>query len=148
MRQEQYAFTRVPERFYYDFFSVGPQGKIKKVVEYYRIPGVATEVYNLSFGDWDERESRMNDKANTNNADRDKVLATVAATVVDFLNHHPDASIFAAGSTDARTRLYQMGISRLWEEISNTFQVEGFINGNWQPFQKGVNYSSFLLKMK
>lgn len=55
---------------------------------------------------------------NTNNEDRQKVLATVADTVVDFLNNHRQAAIFAKGSTASRTRLYQMNILAYWKEIT------------------------------
>lgn len=127
------------------FYSEGPQGVIRKIVEFYRLPNLKTEVYNLSFGDWDEVASKLNDKTVTNNGDRDKVLATVSLAVLDFISSHPNASIFAAGNTPARNRLYQMGISRVWEEIDDLFEVRGYVNGEWLPFERGISYTSFLL---
>ncbi len=55
----------------------------------------------------------------TNNADKDKVpqRATVAATVIDFMKAHPDATLIATGSTLSRARLYQMAIGRKSNEI-------------------------------
>ena len=41
-----------------------------------------------------------------------------------------------------------MGISGLWDEISIDFEVQGFKNGSWLPFEKGVNYEAFLVKRK
>ena len=76
------------------------------------------------------------------------VLATVARTVIDFTNVHGNHYILAAGSTPAWTRLYQMGISKLWDEISVDFIVQGYIDGNWRPFEKDVNYEAFLVKRK
>jgi TRAP-type uncharacterized transport system substrate-binding protein len=76
------------------------------------------------------------------------VLATVAATVIDFMEDHPDAIIIATGSTLSRTRLYQMGIAKVSDEINQGFEIQGYINNSWQPFQKGVNYSAFLLKAR
>lgn len=126
----------------------GPNGSIKKVVEFYRLQKLEAEVFNLAFGDWNEDNHRINDMAVSNNADRDKVLATIAATITDFMKDHPDAIIVAAGSTMSRTRLYQMGIAMAWDEINQRFEILGYVNNAWQPFQKGVNYSAFLLKEK
>src|SRR6266700_2594020 len=146
MKIEIYPFIKRPESYYYEFFSIGPNGSIKKVVEYYLLQELEAEVFNLAFGDWDEINQRINDLSVSNNADRDLVLATVAATVADFMNDHPDAIIIAAGSTLSRTRLYQMSIAKLFNDINQNFEIQGYINNAWQPFQKGVNYIAFLLK--
>ncbi len=148
MKLATYPFIKRPESYYYEFFSKGPNGSIKKVVEYYRLQELKAEVFNLAFGDWDEDNHRINDLSISNNADRDKVLATVAATVADFMNDHPDAIIIATGSTLSRIRLYQMGIAKVWSEVNQHFEIQGYINDSWQPFQKGVNYSAFLLKAR
>ena len=44
----------MPEEYYYEFFSEGPKGKIKKVVRYRLIEAYPNKVYNLGFGDKDE----------------------------------------------------------------------------------------------
>lgn len=148
MKIATYTFVKRPESYYYEFYSEGPNGNIKKVVEYFRLQELETEVFNLAFGDWDEDHHRINDLSISNNADRDKILATVAATVTDFMVDHPDAIIIAAGSTSSRTRLYQMGIAKVFDEISQSFEIQGYINNSWRPFQRGVNYSAFLLKAR
>jgi hypothetical protein len=148
MKIATYPFVKRPESYYYEFYSEGPNGSIKKVVEYFRLQELEAEVFNLAFGDWNEDNHRINDLAISNNDDRDKVLATVAATVTDFMEHHPDAIIIAAGSTLSRTRLYQMGIVKVLDEINQNFEIQGYINNSWRPFQKGVNYSAFLLKAR
>jgi hypothetical protein len=84
----------------------------------------------------------------TNNDDRDKVLATVAATVLEFLDHFPDMMVYAQGSTTSRTRLYQMGIAARHEEISSMLNIYGFINGQWEIFQRNYNYGAFLVCLK
>jgi hypothetical protein len=61
---------------------------------------------------------------------------------------HPEAILFAEGSTKSRTRLYQMGISKISDDFFEMFEIEGLIDGGWEPFQKGKNYESFLLKLK
>lgn len=62
------------------------------------------------------------------------------------MREHPKATIFAAGSTASRTRLYQMGIARILKEINQFYEIQGSINDLWEPFQKGVNYNAFLFK--
>jgi hypothetical protein len=129
----------------YEFLSSGPKGTIKKVVLYMEVePGI----FNLGFGDWDEIEQAVKDDTRTNNADRDKVLATVASTVVDFMHYHPDAILFAEGETPAKTRLYQMGINTEWQEISRLFEVQGLGSEGWEPFQKEKNYKALTLRAK
>ena len=148
MQMEAYLFIKRPESFYYEFFSDGPNGSIKKVVEFYRLQDQEQEIYNLGFGDWDEENQCINGLATTNNLDRDKVLATVAETVIAFIHDHPQAIILAVGSTKSRTRLYQMMISKALDQISLLFYIQGYINEKWEPFRKGVNFTAFLLKGK
>jgi hypothetical protein len=80
--------------------------------------------------------------------DTELVLATVAATVLEFTSHFPDAIVYAKGSTSSRTRLYQIGISSNWIAIEPLLHVYGFTNGSWQPFKKNINYEAFLVIRK
>lgn len=144
MNQERYTFLKVPEIYYYEFFSEGPKGKIKKVVRYRLIEDSEYPIYNLAFGDWDEETNDIKDLVTTNNQDQQKVLFTVADTVVNFIHTHPHALVFIQGSTTSRTRLYQMGISKLWHEIQLQYSVLGSAHGKWQHFTKDVNYEAFI----
>lgn len=149
MADDKYNYSRVPEEYYYEFYSEGPKGKIKKVVRYSLIQMSPHKVYNLGFGDLDEDTQEVNDRINTNNADRQKVLATVADTVMDFLNNHPKATIFAQGSTAARTRLYQINILTYWKEITEArCVIQGYVNEEWRPFEKGINFDAFIIRKK
>lgn len=148
MHLDSYYFVKDPDTPQYEFYSEGPKGRIRKTVIYIRLPGLKTEAYNLSFGDWDNAVNKINDKIVTNNADRDKVLVTVAFTILAFIEDHPNAFIFVQGSTEVRTRLYQMNIRRFWKEINIRFIVRGFIDNQWQDLQPGINYSSFLLELR
>lgn len=67
--------------------------------------------FNLGFGDLNQKTGKVDDLAVTNNLDREKILATIAATVLECTRHFPDIMIYAQGSTRVRTRLYQIGIS-------------------------------------
>src|SRR6266496_2260219 len=145
MNLEKYSVVTDDDHTTYEFLSEGPKGTIKKIVFYQELE---ENIFNLAFGDWDEKEQRINDKVRSNNRDRDKVLATVALTVIDFIKHHPDAVLLARGSTPARTRLYQIGILENLDEIGQLFDLIGFTDGTWELFTEGKNYEEFALKVK
>ncbi|MBX2931939.1 MAG: hypothetical protein KF781_08350 [Chitinophagaceae bacterium] len=106
-------------------------------------------VYNLAFGDYDEKAKSIDDLAVTNNGDSLKVLATVASTVYAFTEKHPNALIIATGSTAARTRLYRMGITNNLAEISEDFIIFGYTKDEkWVEFETGEDYEAFLVIKK
>lgn len=143
MNLNKYPVVSTNEHKNYEFLSDGPNGYIKKVIHF---KAIGDNLFNLAFGDWSEFEQGINDKVRSNNYDRDKVMATVAGTVIEFLNHYPCATVFAVGSTPSRTRLYQMGISANWQEINQSFIIEGLINNEWQPFERIKNYQAFMAR--
>jgi hypothetical protein len=148
MQLEKYTFTTDDNNFTYEFYSAGPKGSIKKVVQFARFNQLKTETYNIVFGDWNEVENRIDDLINTNNGDRDKVLATVGAIVIHFMVKLPHVNIFATGSTPSRNRLYRIGLSKVLEEIKPLYYVRGYIEGEWRSFLKGTDYIAFLLLSK
>jgi hypothetical protein len=144
MKQSKYpVFTDDPHL--YLFVSEGARGKITKAVIYSQMRG---NLFNLGFGDWNEELREVDDSVRSNNGDRDMVLATVASTALNFFDQFPKAKIFAEGSTPARTRLYQMGIAHNILEINKDFDVLGFTDNDWEPFQRGRNYTAFLITSK
>ena len=145
MNLDTYAILSVAHHRTYEFLSQGPQGSIKKVVIFQEIqPGV----FNLAFGDWDEVQQKINDDTRSNNADRDKILATVASTVMDFINYFPKAIIQAQGGTPAKTRLYQGGLNKHLKDIREIFDIYGSYQGIWEPFVPGKNYNAFVIRAK
>jgi hypothetical protein len=140
-----YAVISTNEHRTYEFLSKGPKGAIKKVILFEEF---GNNFYNLGFGDWDEATQLMDDKARSNNHDRDKVIATVASAFMNFIKYYPNATVFAKGSTPARTRLYQMGIFANWQEISILLTIKGYIDGDWQPIEKCKNYDAFMVRIK
>ncbi len=112
-------------------------------------PTSESNVYNLAFGDYDEEAKGIDDKAVTNNGDSLKVLATVASTVYAFAEKHPNCWIVATGSTEARTRLYRMGIANNLAEISEDFHIFGYTDKKkWVNFEIGEDYEAFLATKK
>jgi hypothetical protein len=142
MNQERYPVTTDKEHIVYEFLSEGPMGTIKKFVHYQKREG---NLFNLSFGDWNKEQLKMDDRARSNNRDRDKVLRTVALTTIEFIKYYPDAVIFLMGSTPARTRLYQIAILKNMSLISQHFFIGGYINGYWNTFSAGKNYEAFMV---
>jgi hypothetical protein len=126
----------------FQFVSEGPRGKIPKLVKFTELN--IRGVYNLGFGDLNPYHSGMDDQARSDNGDAERVLATVVQTVLAFTTLYPRALIFAKGSTPARTRMYQIGISKHLEEILENFRVQGQIDGGWEDFRKGRSYQAFL----
>jgi len=146
MNQERYEFEADPTATVYEFVSVGAKGNVEKLVIFTTIE--PPDVYNLAFVDIDPQTGEQSDLITTNNGDSQKVLATVAATVLDFTDSYPNALVYATGSTPARTRLYRMGIANNLNDIKEQFEVLGYANGQWYDFQKGVDYQAFLVKRK
>ena len=66
----------------YEFISVGPKGRITKVVQY--TPTNYKDLYNLGFGDKNAETGDIIDNIISNNGDSEKVLATVVSTVYAF----------------------------------------------------------------
>jgi len=147
MNLDRYVYLTNNDFHDYEFYSEGPNGKIKKVVRFTCIRKGNPGVYNLGFGDINSA-GLVDDTAISNNADRDKVLATVASTILDFCNRHGNHYIYASGSTQSRTRLYQMGIARLWGKIQAEFEVYGLLDNEWHEFGRNTNYEAFLVKRK
>jgi len=132
---------------YFEFYSEGAKGIVKKVIEYQKTSN--ENIYNLAFGDYDEAAKGIDDLSVTNNGDSLKVLATVASTIYAFLEKHPNAMIIATGSTSVRTRLYRMGITNNLSEILEDFVIFGFTkNETWVEFEIDEDYEAFLVTKK
>lgn len=148
MNREKYEVVANSDQRSYEFYSKGPRGSIRKIILYKRLTEWNENIFNLGFGDWDEMTQSLNDKAMSNNNDRDKILATVASTVIDFTKRNPGAIIYAEGATPSRSRLYQMAIKAHLNEISKKLDVYGFRQGNWEAFQRSCNYEAFAVAVK
>lgn len=115
---------------------------------YTRLLSVGEHIYNMAFGDYDEDTCKLEVFAVSNNGDRDKVLNTVALTLLDFFEVHPEAVVIARGSTPSRTRLYQMGINKNLDMIHTRLDVFGFHNNGWKKFQSNINYEAFYVRKR
>ncbi len=136
------VITNKTEQF--NFISVGKNGNIQKVIIFSMT--ALKDLYNLTLCDIEN--GVLNDLSISNNGHTEKILATVAQCVYSFTNNHLEASVYAEGSTYTRTRLYQMGLNKYYDEINFHFDIFGYKNENWHPFEKDTNYDAFLVRRK
>lgn len=146
MKLPKYQLKATDKLSSYEFVSEGPKGLIIKRIQFTLIN--TDEVYNLAFGDKDPVSGEIDDLAISNNGDSEKILATVIGAVYAFCDKNPDAWILATGSSSSRTRLYQIGIAKYYQDIAEEFEIYGLIEENWELFGSGKNYLAFLAKRK
>ena len=146
MKLPKYELKAEKSLMIFEFVSEGKKGRIVKLIKFSET--TLKDFYNLAFGDKNEKTGEINDTIVSNNGDTERVLATVVAAVYAFTDGKPDSWIFATGSTNARTRLYRMGISKFLEEIQNDFSLYGQAEGEWENFRKEIEYSAYLVRRK
>jgi hypothetical protein len=142
---EKYPYNTNKSLLDYEFESLGPKGIIKKVA---RFTEIGTNIYNFGFGDLDPITGEIDDSVASGNNDGDKILSTVANIIYDFTSVFPKAAVVIKGTTNSRTRRYQMGINKYWDQISQIFEVFGLKKNQWEHFRKGGNYEAFLGRRK
>src|SRR5688572_5112617 len=103
MNLDRYEYTVNESLLDFEFCSDGPNGKIKKTVSFNPYNSNGVTYFNIAFGDWNENSNQIDDQSVSNNEDTTKVLATVAAAILDFTGYFPDLAVYAKGSTPART---------------------------------------------
>ncbi len=146
MKYEVYTEIEVTDDFnVFDFISTGKNGDILKRVSFNKTERVG--VYNLAFGDVGE-DNEIDDYAVTDNGDRNKVLATVAAIVEVYTKRFPNRWIIFRGSTQERTRLYRIAVGLHLEELSALYQILAYKEGQLMPFAKNLEINAFLIKRK
>ncbi|MVT43526.1 hypothetical protein GO495_23210 [Chitinophaga oryziterrae] len=139
---DKYQYTADKTFTAYHFISNGPQGAIQKIAKFSLI---GENLYNFGFGDLEPMTGDISDTVTSDNKDVDVVMGTVGSIIYDFTNLFPDAMISIQGTNKARTRLYQMNISKHWEGIEPVFEVYGLLEDeSWEPLKKGINYLAFL----
>lgn len=146
MKIDKYHLKSEANLTVFEFISEGSKGTIRKLIHFQQTnePGL----YNLAFGDKNHETGEIDDLAISNNGDSEKVLATVVAALYAFFDKHPDAFVYATGSTVSRTRLYRMGITKYYGEITSDFQLFGQIGDEFHEFEIGKEYDGFLAQRK
>jgi hypothetical protein len=141
-----YNFESSPDALRFEFDSISPQKHIRKIVEYTPLPQ-NPNIYNLGFGDLQE-DGSIDDLVVSDNNDTEMVLSTIVRTIFCFFEYRPEKTILFLGSTESRTRLYQIIISKYIDEAKDTFQIRGIRNNEVENFVKGLSYDAFLINLK
>ena len=146
MKLPRYELKAEQSLMVFEFISEGPKGQIPKLIKFSET--TLKDVYNLAFGDKNDHTGDIDDTAISNNGDAEQILATVVSAVYAFSDANPDAWIYATGSTKARTRLYRMGITKYIDEVEQDFAVFGQRDGEWENFEKDMDYRAFIVQRK
>jgi hypothetical protein len=144
MDQPKYKYKRTNE-LHFDFASEGKKGRILKRVSFVEIE---YGFFNMGLGDVDDNTGQVNYISITDNGDRNKVLATVAEIVDELFTIYPQHTIYFKGTTESRTRLYQMAINHYLDELNSKFHILGELDDKMTRFIKNTNYKSFLILKK
>ena len=128
----------------FEFVSIGTKGKIQKIIQFSETH--LKDFYNLGFGDKNSETGEVNDKVVSNNGDSQKVLATVVAAIYAFTDRNPSVWVYATGSTEARVRLYRMGINKYYDKVSEDFEIYGLIEDEWLAFNQELDFEAFVVR--
>jgi hypothetical protein len=129
----------------FQFQSVGKRGVFVKVL--YFTP-LAADIYNLSLVDYDKITGSYSDLTVTDNGDMPEVLVTVISAIHKFLDSTPGNKVYFEGSTRARTRLYQISISKVYDPVESDLLISGLRDDQWFPFEPNINFEGFLIEKK
>ena len=140
-----YQFEASPDALVFE--SVSEKEIIKKVVVYEVIEHFE-DIFQLGFGNLTE-EGGIDFVALSKNRDRDKVLATVAQTMLIFFEKYPTKKIYFTGSDEIRTRFYRGIFTKFIEIIELYFEVVGLgLDGKGEKFIKNKAYIGFIIYTK
>ena len=152
MNQDRY-FDVKNNRAYtiFTFISEGRYGRLTKILIFEELKRINNTV-NLALGTVLDNQ-KIDFTGITNNGDKNKILATVAAIVYNFNEIYPDVGIYVSGSDTRRTILYQRAIAYAYDELTLTFNIHGDISTDdeihdFQPFDGSKNYTGFLIERK
>lgn len=129
----------------FQFQSIGKRGVFEKVIFF---TPLTFDTYNLALLDYDELTGKYDDLSVTDNGDMPEILVTVISTIHQFLGSNPNKKIYFEGSTPARTRLYQIAISKIYRPEQSDLLINGLRNGQWYPFEPNINFEGFLAEKK
>ncbi len=139
---QAYPYTANEATGHFKFQSVGKRGTIDKAIE---LAQMAPGIYNLALLDFDPVTQGYVDDSITDNGDMPEVLATVMAVVLDHLSRFPRSSIIITGNSPSRTRLYQIAINKIGDDLKRQLKILGYQRSGWRIFEPNQSYESFLI---
>ena len=132
----------------YTFTSIGKIRIAKEVV--FTHTGIRN-IVNMGFGDL-LPDGSIDDKANSNNGDIVRVLATIVQILIDFTSKFPNTEIFFSGSTQERTKLYTRILRTYYASFNKEFTInvlikerDGYSELPFEP-KADLKFLGFLIK--
>jgi hypothetical protein len=145
MDYEPYNLFATEQNTRFQFQSIGKRGVFEKVISFVRLND---DIFNLALLDYDPRSGEESDLSISDNGDLPEILVTTMKAIMLFLEKHPEKYIYFKGSTESRTRLYQISINKTFSFLKNDLIVMGQQNGEWIHFEPNVSFESFLIAKK
>ncbi|MCF2502647.1 hypothetical protein L0663_04610 [Dyadobacter sp. CY107] len=139
-----YQFTVLNEARRFDFVSVGKE-EISKTITFSKTE--EPDIYTLMLANVRPNGS-LDIRTVSNNGDMKKILVTVYKAIEIFLTDEPDAIVIFSGSSDARTRLYQISISKELSMLNDRFKVYGVTKDGFELFRANQRYCAFVISLK
>ncbi len=144
MKKEAYEYKKIEDLTLYEFFSIGPKGRIQQMIQLGMVQKVPL-IFNLELGPI-LSDNKIDTLSVTNNKDTKKILQSVTESILEFLNGRQEALVLIQGSTPARTRLFQMWIRGIHDQYREDISIEGWFRNRWYEFQKDMQFEAFLIK--
>jgi hypothetical protein len=147
MKNETYPYYNT-QASWYTFTSTGKRSIAKQVVFTYT--GIRN-IVNMGFGDL-LPDGSIDDRANSNNGDIVKVLATIVRILIDSTEKFPHTEIFFAGSTQERTRLYTRILGTYYTDFNKEFNINGLLKKGHEYIEvestlgSGLKFMGFIVK--
>lgn len=128
----------------FSFISEGPRTVAKQVIY---AETTLPDFFNLALADI-ETDGSPNFYSVRNNGDLERIMATVAQTLLVFFRSHPRAKVAFTGSTPARTRLYQIILAREMEAVAADFVLSGVKENTLEDFRPNRDYDGFVITLR
>ena len=144
MHQPFYPFSILDEAQRFDFISIGKE-QIPKTIVFYQTDDPL--FFTLTLANV-LADGRLDIRTKSNNGDLEKILSTVFRVIEIFLSHNPEVIVGFAGSSDSRTRLYQIAIAKELVLVVKRFNVWGLTPDGVEPFNPGQRYDGFFISFK
>lgn len=143
MIHESYPLITDEKREVFIFESVGPKGRVRKVVIFDQI---RADLWNLGFGDL--LEHGWDDFVITNNGDLVRVISTVAQAIYQFSERWPERRILINPVDEKRKQLYNTIFKRRHQEVSDLFEIKGIEGETLRSYEPHILFDVFLLIRK
>jgi hypothetical protein len=126
------------------FTSIGPKGKIEKIIEFRLFQ---KNRWNLAFGDI--KDNDWEDNIISDNNDMRIVLQTVVNTVHLFFEKHSDQEVYIEPLDNQRKILYNRIFQQKWAEIEPLFSVKGMVDEDvFENYNPKKLFNGFLIALK